>query len=87
MAMAPDWNDGRDLLTLLERFTGSKQWDDPTKLTEAYERHNAEVRRDVPRHRLLDWRAEKGWEPLCHALHVPVPDAPFPWVNRRSDWK
>src|SRR5688572_12737752 len=26
-ALAPDWNDGCDLLTLLERFVGSKQWD------------------------------------------------------------
>jgi hypothetical protein len=85
-ALAPDWNDGRDLVTLFERFTGSEQWDDPATLLAAYERHNDAVRRTVPSHRLLDWRATDGWEPICHALGVPVPDVPFPWTNRRSEW-
>ncbi|MGH2542449.1 MAG: sulfotransferase [Ardenticatenaceae bacterium] len=52
----------------------------------AYQRHNAGVRQSVPRHRLLEWRAAEGWAPICRALGVPVPDLPFPWVNRRSDW-
>lgn len=86
MALAPDWNDGRGLLALLERFTGTEQWDDPATMMAAYERHHAEVRKHVPQHRLLEWRATEGWEPICHALGLPVPDLPFPWVNRRSDW-
>jgi len=86
MALAHDWNEGRGLLDLLERFTGSKQWDDPATLMAAYERHNAEVRQIVPQHRLLEWRAAEGWAPLCDRLGVPVPDVPFPWVNRRSEW-
>ena len=36
--------------------------------------------------RLLEWRATDGWEPLCAALGVPVPDEPFPKVNTREDW-
>lgn len=86
MALAPDWNAGRGLLDLLERFTRGKYWDDPATLQAAYERHNAEVRQAVPQHRLLEWHATEGWAPLCRALGVPVPDFPFPWVNRRSDW-
>lgn len=86
MALAPDWNEGRGLLDLLERFTGGKYWDDPATLQAAYERHNAEVRQTVPQHRLLEWQATEGWAPLCSALSVPVPDLPFPWVNRRSEW-
>jgi hypothetical protein len=86
MALTPDWSEGRGLLDLLERFTGDKHWDDPAMLQAAYERHNAEVRRIVPRRRLLEWQATEGWEPLCRALGLPVPDVPFPWVNRRSDW-
>lgn len=86
MALAPDWNEGRGLLDLLERFTGGKYWDDPATLQAAYERHNAEVRQTVPQHRLLEWQATGGWAPLCSALSVPVPDLPFPWVNRRSEW-
>ena len=56
-------------------------------LMEAYERHNKAVRSAVPRERLLEWRAEEGWEPICDALHLPVPEIPFPWTNRRSDWR
>ena len=85
-ALAPDWNEGRNLLDLLERFTGTEQWDDPAMLMAAYERHNAEVRQTVPPNRLLEWRATEGWGPICHALGLPVPDFPFPWTNRRSDW-
>jgi hypothetical protein len=86
MALAPDWNQGRDVLTLIERFTGTEQWDDPAILMAAYERHNAAVRETVAPHRLLEWRAADGWAPICQALGVPVPDVPFPWTNRREDW-
>jgi hypothetical protein len=52
-----------------------------------YERHNAEVRREAPADRLLEWRATDGWEPLCEALGLPVPDEPFPRVNTREEWR
>lgn len=86
MALAPDWNQGRGLLDLLERFTGSQQWDDPVTLQAAYERHNARVRQTIPPYRLLKWQATEGWEPICHALDLPVPERPFPWINRRDEW-
>jgi hypothetical protein len=86
LALAPDWNDGRGLTDLLEQFTSTGQWDDPATMMAAYERHNAEVRKGVPPHRLLDWQPTDGWKPLCRALGVPVPDRPFPWVNKRSEW-
>jgi hypothetical protein len=85
-ALTPDWNEGRGLLDLLERFTGAKEWDDPATLMAAYERHNDAVRQAVPQHRLLEWQASDGWEPICHALGVSVPSVPFPWKNRRSEW-
>jgi hypothetical protein len=85
-ALAPDWNEGRGLVALFERFTGTERWDDPAALQAAYERHNAEVRQTVPQHRLLEWRATEGWAPLCRAVGVPVPNLSFPWINRRSDW-
>lgn len=83
-ALAPDWSEGRDLITLLERFTGTTAWDDPAVLMAAYERHNAAVRQAVPH--LLDWQATDGWEPICRTLNVPVPAMPFPHTNRREDW-
>jgi hypothetical protein len=85
-ALAPDWNQGRGLLDVLERFTRTKHWDNPEMMMAAYERHNEEVRRIVPPERLLEWHAAQGWDPICRALGLPIPDSPFPWVNQRSEW-
>jgi hypothetical protein len=78
MGLAPGWSAGCALVALLERFTGTPQWDDPSVLMAAYERHNAQVRADVPTSRLLEWCVTDGWAPLCDALDLPVPDRPFP---------
>ncbi|MFI7132025.1 sulfotransferase family protein [Nonomuraea sp. NPDC050153] len=59
-------------------------FDDPLdrdKVIAAYERHLAEVRATVPAHRLLEWQPADGWQPLCAALGLPVPDEPFPHEN------
>jgi hypothetical protein len=48
-----------------------------------YAQHNAEVRQEVPPGRLLDFRVDQGWEPLCAFLGVPVPQRPFPRLNDR----
>ena len=76
---------GPHVQRLFERFIG-KGRDDAATLISAYERHNAEVRRSIPRNRLLEWRATEGWAPICGALELPVPDDAFPWTNRREDW-
>lgn len=86
MALDPGWDSGCGLVDLLERFTGSPEWDDPATMMAAYERHNAQVRQVVPQGRLLEWRVDEGWAPICQALGMAVPDGPFPWVNRRSEW-
>jgi hypothetical protein len=86
LALAPEWSHGHGLTDLLERFTGTTNWDDPATLMAAYERHNAEARRTAPPQRLLEWQATEGWKPVCRTLGQPVPDQPFPWTNRRSEW-
>ena len=86
-ALAPDWKEGRDLLDLFERFTGTTRWDDPGTLMAAYVRHKAAVQKVIPGGRLLVWNASDGWQPICEALGMKVPDRPFPWVNRRSEWR
>jgi len=86
LALDPGWKEGRGLTELLERFTGTKEWDDQNSMMAAYERHNDLVRKTIPSNRLLDWNATMGWEPICSALNLPVPEVPFPWVNRRSEW-
>jgi hypothetical protein len=70
---------------LLAREMG-KNWDDRPAEEAFYERHNERVRREAPADRLLDWRATDGWEPLCRALDLPVPDEPFPHTNTRAEW-
>jgi hypothetical protein len=46
-----------------------------------FEQHYERVRRTVPAERLLVYRVQEGWEPLCRFLGVDVPDEPFPHVN------
>lgn len=53
----------------------------------AFERHNAEVIAQVPSERLVVWRAEDGWAPLCKALDVPIPNTPFPKINSRKEFR
>jgi hypothetical protein len=53
----------------------------------AYEEHNANVRATAPKDRLVEWQPGDGWEPLCNALKLPVPDEPFPHVNTTDDFR
>jgi hypothetical protein len=50
-----------------------------------FEEHYARVRRIVPADRLLVYRVQEGWEPLCRFLGADVPDEPFPRVNVGDD--
>eukprot|EP00415_Alexandrium_ostenfeldii_P004330 UN4330 len=43
-----------------------------------YLRDNEEVRRHVPKDRLMEFSPDMGWEPLCKFLGMPVPSVPFP---------
>lgn len=47
--------------------------------------HNEGVRQRCDPGRLLEWRADEGWDPLCRALGVPEPDEAFPHLNSRTD--
>ena len=70
---------------LANRFTTDVR--DKMAAIAAYERHNAEVRADADPDRLLEWTPGDGWEPICDALDVPVPDEPFPHVNTTDDFR
>jgi hypothetical protein len=62
-------------------------WTDEQEAKRAYEAHNAAVRASVPKDRLVDWQPGDGWEPICNALGLPVPDEPFPHVNSTEDFR
>lgn len=44
------------------------------------------IRGLVPKERLLEWTVNDGWEPLCKFLDKPIPDEPFPHVNKATGW-
>lgn len=46
-----------------------------------FHEHCAMIRGLVPKERLLEWRVEDGWEPLCEFLKKDVPKEPFPRAN------
>jgi hypothetical protein len=54
---------------------------------EAYVRHNDAVRAGVAPERLVEWRPDDGWEPICAALGLPVPDEPFPRLNTTAEFR
>jgi hypothetical protein len=62
-------------------------WRDRDASIAAYDAHNAAVRATVPRDRLIDWQPRDGWEPICSALGLPVPDLAFPHANTSDDFQ
>ncbi len=52
----------------------------------AFEAHNARVRDEVPADRLVVWRPGDGWDSICTALELPIPDEPFPHVNTTREF-
>jgi hypothetical protein len=81
-----DQDDWWAMATGLWQRTVCADRDDPVANIDGYERWNEGVRRAAPPERLLEWQAADGWEPLCAALDVPVPDEPFPLTNSAVEW-
>ena len=52
------------------------------KLLQAFDAHYKHVREIVPEQNLLEWTVSDGWEPICKFLGKPVPDEPFPYINK-----
>lgn len=50
-----------------------------------WDRHLAWLEEIVPKDKLVYFNVKDGWEPLCKALEVPVPDMPFPRLNDAKD--
>ena len=48
---------------------------------EFYNNWVEDVKKTVPKERLLIFNVKEGWEPLCTFLDVPIPDQPFPRTN------
>lgn len=61
--------------------------DDKDAAIAFHDAHAAEVRKQVPPARLVEWTPGDDWAPLCAALDIPVPDEPFPQVNTSADFQ
>ena len=83
----PEMREWFEMMMALMRTRFTDQLEDEAAAKAAYERHNAEVRAEADPARLLDWQPGDGWEPICQALGVAVPDEPFPRTNTREEWQ
>lgn len=63
-----------------------EHWRDDAAALSAYDRHAEAVRRAVDPNRFVEWQPGDGWQPICAALGVPMPDEPFPRVNSAADF-
>jgi hypothetical protein len=75
-----------DRLVWEGRGTFASGHETPEELISTMERHNEEVKRNVPPERLLVWSAGEGWEPLCEFLELPIPETTFPHINDRTEF-
>lgn len=48
--------------------------------------HINDVVTHVPKHQLLIYNVAEGWEPLCDFLNVPIPNEPFPHLNKKENF-
>jgi hypothetical protein len=74
----------RDIVVVLDRVIAERTFGgrmDRDGLIAAFRTHNAQVQATISPGRLLVYRVQEGWGPLCEALGVPVPDVPFPRHN------
>ena len=46
-----------------------------------YKKWIDQVKRTVPKDRLLIYNIDEGWEPLCRFLNKPKPNCPFPFID------
>lgn len=81
------WAERRRMVLAMVESTFTPDWRDPDAAKEAYIRHNDRVREAVPAERLVEYRAGDGWEPLCAALGIEIPEEPFPHTNRTADFR
>ncbi len=77
------WHDMIDAM-MEHRFV--KDLNDKDACISAFNKHNEHVRKTAPAARFLEWQPGDGWEPICKALGVAVPDEPFPHVNSKEEF-
>ena len=70
---------------IVVQSTFGGNFEDKRYAIEVFNRRTEEVKRRVPKERLLVYEVKEGWGPLCDFLGVDVPNEPFPHVNEAAD--
>lgn len=71
---------------LIWQDTFSGRFEDRAHALSVLADHERRIRALVPAERLLEFRAEQGWGPLCDFLGVPGPPEPYPRDNTGGDF-
>lgn len=73
---------------LMEKQFGSTDvFKSPEALKQAYLDHIDNVKRVVPKDKLLIFNAKEGWKPLCAFLKVSAPEEAYPRVNETTEFR
>lgn len=75
------------MATDMLRTQFTPDWIDEGAAKAAYDRHNDRVRALVPSERLVEWSPGQGWDPICSAIGLAVPDTAFPHVNTTEEFR
>lgn len=80
---APDDGWTRMARGMMSSFT--PKWQEGAAAKAAYLAHNEEVRSAAPADRFIEWHPGDGWEPICAALGLAVPQQSFPTLNTTAE--
>lgn len=81
--VSPEWDAMNDAISSSRFATNTESKE---AAIQGFNLHNDRVRSEVDAGRLLEWTAGDGWEPICAALGVRIPEEPFPHTNTREEW-
>ncbi|CAJ2506016.1 Uu.00g001460.m01.CDS01 [Anthostomella pinea] len=84
----PFWDHAKVVMPAAFRVPGqSPDFVSPdSQARQAFADHYDLVRRVVPKERLLEYRVQEGWQPLCDFLDAEVPGEEYPRVNDASQF-
>lgn len=80
-----EWREMVDKIVREDTF--DHRTDDRAHCEAVFKGHSQYVKDIVPADRLIVYQVGSGWEPLCEALGVPVPDIPFPKTNTSAEFQ
>ncbi|KAI9734172.1 MAG: hypothetical protein M1818_006944 [Claussenomyces sp. TS43310] len=76
-----DWAAAMYYPLIRRLFSNYFEDDFPNRGKQIFIRHYEEIRSIIPPERLLEFKVNEGWGPLCDFLKEPCPSRPFPHVN------